>query len=176
MKKTWMFVLLLSLGCNLGLGYRLWQSQNPHILSHSETSGKFGPSRPDSLWRDNMIDRRLQHMTKALHLRPGQVVAMKAIQFSGGEKIRARGRRLKELRDGLRDLLLDQPANPKRLRAAMHRMGREQAELDSMVTETVLDELKILDEDQREAYLDMLPMGRRAFQQHRRGHRGGPVR
>ncbi len=177
MKKSWMLVLLVSLGLNLGLGYRLWQERSrvsePFFRPVSvRGSGRPGFDKPDSLWRKNMAGRRLRHMTAALDLTPDQVFALQKVQQKRVDWIQRQGHQMDELRARMRAILGNPDADPALVRAAVHDMGRKQAELDSLVTETIMAELKVLDPSQRETYLHMLPIERPQF----RGSSRGPSR
>ncbi len=175
MKKGWLIVLLLSVGLNLGLGYRLWRGSGPQ--TDTEVTGPRGGCPPhfihdrrDSLWQRGMMDRRLRRMAMALDLRPDQAAAMRRVQQENGELIRRQEREVAGLRHRLRGLLTDPATDSLVVRDLMHEMGRRQAGLDSLVTETIMREMEILDPPQRQAYLRMLPLGRSRFA----GPGGGP--
>ncbi len=181
MKKTWMLVLLISLGLNLGMGFRLWRDRAPQVpevttLAPAGDADGMRPGPPDSLWVKTMITRRMRHMTAALSLRPDQVEAMQKIQQQRGDWIRNRGRRMDGLRARIRSLLSKPTADPAQVRALIHEMGSKQTQLDSLVTETIMGELAILDPDQREMYLRMLPFERQRFGESGRKSRRGPGR
>jgi Spy/CpxP family protein refolding chaperone len=77
-----------------------------------------------------------------------------------------------EKREILRSLVTSDEIDQDRIRRAIAELGREQAVLDSLVAETVLQEMSILDPDQRRRYLEMLPFEKDG-RVGRRG-RGGP--
>ncbi|NCQ34741.1 periplasmic heavy metal sensor [bacterium] len=174
MKKYGLIILLLlSVGLNLGLGYRLRRGtaevkeQTPVSLEGQHR--EFPRGEPDSLWQRGMMDRRLRHMTEALNLRPQQVRALQDIQRQSGGTVRGRGRDLFEMRRRMRELLMTPQPDPDQVRSVIQAMGRRQAQLDSLVTETIMQEMAVLDPDQREAYLEMLPMGGGRFGGRSRG-------
>jgi Spy/CpxP family protein refolding chaperone len=74
----------------------------------------------------------------------------------------------------LRDLVGSPEIDREGVRAAITELGQQQAVLDSLVAETVLQELEVLSPDQRERYLEMLALegsGRGGLRG--RGSRGG---
>ena len=181
-----MIVLLVSVGLNLGLGYRLWQAIHAAPEDAPVREGTWGQGRGgarhgrggfraadrDSLWRQGMMESRLRRLTMALDLRPEQVEAMRAIQMEQGETVRREGRRLMELRREVGALLEQGEPDRAQVRELMHTMGARRAVLDSLVTETIMRELEILDPAQRETYLRILPLDRGRFP----GPGGGPGR
>ena len=54
-------------------------------------------------------------------------------------------------------LAADVPADS--LRLAIRLVGRRQAVMDSLVTETLLAELQVLDPEQRRIYMKLMPLG-----------------
>lgn len=188
MKKGWMIVLLVSLGLNLGLGYRLWRVVHAMPEPASARQGAWGQGRGgvhhgrggfrsadrDSLWRQGMMERRLRRLAMALDLRPEQVEAMRAIQMDQGETVRREGRRLMEMRRDVARLLEAPEPDRDQVRGLMHAMGARRAVLDSLVTETIMRELEVLDPPQRETYLRILPLERGPFPGGGGGPGGGP--
>ncbi|MFH2051279.1 MAG: periplasmic heavy metal sensor [bacterium] len=182
MNKGWLLVLLVSLGLNLGLGYRIWNAESaggspggpPGGPSPGEVGeGRFTPRSQDR-WRE-MAGRRLQHLTRRLNLDPEQQDALRAIQEEHGRRIQESLAALEEFRVELRGRMLAEDADPAEVRRAIHAMGRRQAVLDSLVTETVLQELDVLRPDQRMEYLELMPFERgpgRSGRFHRNGPRG----
>ncbi|MGD9548771.1 MAG: Spy/CpxP family protein refolding chaperone [Candidatus Krumholzibacteriia bacterium] len=178
MNKGWLLVLLVSLGLNLGLGYRIWNAESPGGSPggpgpREAGEGRFTPRSPDR-WRE-MAGRRLQHLTRRLNLDPVQQDALRAIQEEHGRRIQESLAALEEFRVELRGRMLAEEADPAEVRRAIHAMGRRQAVLDSLVTETVLQELDVLRPDQRLEYLEMMPFERgpgRSGRFHRNGPRG----
>ncbi len=176
MKKIWIVALLVSLGLNLGFGYRLWRQRShtpPDSLARTggRVPGHMRADKPDSVWRKNLFERRLQHMETALGLRPEQAAALREIERSCGNSIRRGGDQVESLRESVRVMLAESSADTTLVRATLHKMGRRQAELDSLVTETIMREMGVLDPSQRNAYLNMLPLGRRHFRMSGRGPR-----
>ncbi len=165
MKKGWMFLLLISLGLNLGLGLRLVRLDQP--------ATEFGPGSPGwsgrgglhgqrpapgdtTAWR-RFMGRRLDHLADQLDLRPDQMANFREAQGSPGRPLRQKRRELGQARLRLRELMTEEVIDRAAVRRAMKAMGRQQAEMDSLVAETVLGELEFLDPDQRLRYLDFLP-------------------
>ncbi len=180
MSKGWLLVLLVSLGVNLGLGYRIWSARldggapsDFPVGPEAEDGGRFMPQGPDR-WRE-MAGRRLQHLTRQLDLDQEQQDALRAIQEEHGRRIQENLAALEEFRLELRGRMLAEGVDPAEVRQAIHAMGRRQAVLDSLVTETVLQELDVLRPDQRADYLELMPFERgpgRSGRFHRSGPRG----
>lgn len=174
MKKYGLIILLLlSVGLNLSLGYRLWRGtavvEEQAPVSVEGHHREFPRTEPDSLWQHGMMDRRLRHMTEALNLRPQQVQALQDIQRQSGGMVRRGGRDLFDMRRRMRELFKAPQPDPEQVRSVIQAMGRRQAQLDSLVTETIMQEMAVLDPGQREAYLEMLPMGGGRFGGRSRG-------
>jgi len=163
MKKGWMILLLVSLGLNLGLGMRLVRLGHPLALPEvTDGGGPGGPrwERPapgDSTGWRQFMGRRLEHLAARLDLRPDQIVTFQAAQRTTGRDMRQKRHELFEIRARLRNLTSAEAIDRQAVRTAMAEMARRQAEMDSLAAETLLDELEVLDPEQRDRYLDFLP-------------------
>jgi Spy/CpxP family protein refolding chaperone len=181
MKTGWWILLLISLGLNLGLGLRLVRPGPPAAVPDDATAlptvwqGPRG-SRPapgdSTAWR-KLMGRRLEHLTTRLELRPEQARIFQAAQATTERLRRQKRREVSAARARLRDLTTTAVIDRGAVRRAMAEMARREAEMDSLVAETLLDELEVLDPAQRARYLDFLPDGAGRHQgRGRRGHSG----
>ncbi|MCB1184572.1 periplasmic heavy metal sensor [bacterium] len=164
MRKIWILILLVSLGLNVGLGVRVLRGGGP-------LREEFGPGRrgdgpgweqgagaDSTAWR-RIMDRRLGHLARRLDLSPAQVEAFREAQADLDGRLRRARRNLFAARLRVRELMITGPVDRPALRDAMAEVGRRQAEMDSLATETLLRELEALEPGQREAYLDFIPRG-----------------
>lgn len=181
MKRGWLLVLLVSLGLNLGLGYRLWQSGRqeppaPHPLAHhGPQPGPGEPDGPDAERWGDFARLRLQRMAERLDLRPDQVDRLAEAQEARGGLLHERRMKVEEARRSLHAMMQADPVDEAAVRAVIADLGRRQAAMDSLAAEAMLQELKILDPGQRERYLRLLPLqgGRSPGGIGRRGAREG---
>ncbi len=166
MKKGWLLLLLISLGLNLGLGMRLVRSGpgNPPPIGNARWGGPDGkprwerPAPGDSTaWR-RVMGRRMDHLARQLDLSPEQLDHFREAQGVTFRRLQAPRRALLRARTQLRDLMAAEKVDRVAVRRAMAELGRRQAVVDSLVAETVVGELQVLDPDQRLRYLDFLPI------------------
>ena len=164
MKKIWVLVLLISLGLNLGLGLRMFtdRGRSADRTGHyrGERTHRFQGhwAHGDSVAHRQMFNRRMDRMADTLGLDPDQREIFRRVHAETGRLlIRKRGV-IAEKRDLLQDLVTSEVVDQDRIRAAIAELGQEQAVLDSLVAETVLQEMSGLDPDQRGSYLDMLSL------------------
>lgn len=181
MKRYVWLLLLISLGLNVGLGWRL-VSQSRQAETE-QRDGRFGDrsGRPGGMGRDGggfggegrdgferpapgdsvawgrIMDHRIERMARRLDLEPEQVESFRrAIQENRG-KFRSRRARIRRLEERLTDLTLATPVNPDSIRTALHELGQFRSSLDSLVTEAMLAELDSLTPEQRKEYLRLMP-------------------
>jgi Spy/CpxP family protein refolding chaperone len=174
MNKGWILVLLISLGLNLGLGIRL-------LGDRGEPGGRGGFRQNKELWRGEgrrahqdsvtnhkMFHRRLDHVTGELDLSPEQREAFGKVLQETGRLLMQKRALIAEKRDLLHTLVTDDNIDKDGVRAAIAELGQEQAVLDSLVAETVLQEMEVLEPGQRGRYLELL-----SFDKGGAGHRHG---
>ncbi len=175
MKKILILVLLVSLGLNVGLGVRLWKGHSvfPHsgrsldrhgsakITEGSSRGGRHGSGggRDGKFWR-SVMDRRLAHVVDELKLTEEQAVAFKKAHQDASVEFLAQRVKVQEARRQLMEGASAPGFGVEALRHLIADVGRQQVKLDSMVTETMLQEMEILDEDQRRQYMRILPINR----------------
>jgi Spy/CpxP family protein refolding chaperone len=187
-KRGLILLLLLSLGLNIGLGLRLAQlsrpvsAAGPPVAPGAPRPG-YGPGHgpgqhrvPDDPERLRRLSRhRLERLGRELDLTPEQVESLGGVHETMGRRIHGARRAVEEERRRMRSALTAGEIDRAGLTAGRRAVGRLQAELDSLVVETMLQELAILHPEQRERYLEMLPW--EPLGQGRRGAgRGGAPR
>ncbi len=162
MKRGWVLVLLISLGLNLGLGMRLLGDRGePDGRSYSRLDGEsrrtYGRwSDQDTTARRKMFSRRMDRIAERLDLSAEQEEAFRQVHTETGRMLMQKRVLIGEKRDLLHSLVTSDEVDQDRIRSAIGELGKEQAVLDSLVAETVLQEMAVLDPDQRARYLEML--------------------
>lgn len=179
MKKVWMLVLLISLGLNLGFGLRMWKDRGEGGERRQRTHGERPHSFQgrwadrDSVSRRHMFDRRMERMADTLGLDPDQREVFRRVHAETGRLLMRKRMVITQKRDLLQDLVTSEVVDQERIRAAIAELGQEQAVLDSLVAETVLQEMAVLTPDQRAGYLEMLSFEKPGYGRARgRGGRG----
>ena len=183
MKRIGWLILLISLGLNLGLGWRLMSQLRSQPADWSEgRSWRQGPGRgfggpgggipkqqrrnffrpapgDSGAWREVMATR-LERITQRLDLNQRQVESFRATHLQAASRFRGQRILVEAAEDRLFALASGNPVEPDSIRAAVRDLGRRKARLDSLVTETMLKELDSLNPGQRELYLRILPWSR----------------
>jgi len=175
MKKILVLVLLISLGVNIGLGVRFWKrtcgvDHAGQELRHSHGTGFPGRSGPggrgtprgghdDAFWQE-VMERRLAHVTERLGLDNEQSEAFKKTHREASAGFLAQRVKVQAARHRLMDAASAADFGVDTLRHLIADVGRQQAKLDSMVTETMLQEMEILNGEQRRQYMRILPVNR----------------
>ena len=190
MKRFGWLILLVSLGLNLGLGWRL---MNQLKSQSDEWSGPGGAGSEARSWRQgdargegrqggrlsgksrreffrpapgdsgawkDVMERRLERITNRLELDPQQVESFRATHLEAASRFRRQRQLVETAENRLFDLASLSPVEPDSIRAAVGDLGRRRALLDSLVTEAMLKELESLNPGQRELYLQILPWSR----------------
>lgn len=181
MKKGWLLVLLISLGLNLGLGFRLLGDRGgpggrDGFRRTKEIRGERGRwAAHDSVARKKMFTRRLDHMADDLGLGPEQREAFGKVHLGTGRLLMRKRVLIGEKWDLLHSLVTEERIDKESIRAAIADLGQEQAVLDSLVAETMLQEMEVLEPDQRARYLELLSFQKGGDGRGRgRGGRGTP--
>jgi hypothetical protein len=175
-KKIWVLILLISLGLNLGLGMRLIRIQGqvpcgPDSIALGEVPGPDGvPAKNDTIsWR-KLAGKRLDRLAAHLNLTPQQKEIFAQTRAEVGSRMMVRRSEMQEARNELLELVILESTPPETLRRSFLDLAARQAEIDSVISEVLLQELEILDPDQRVQYLKMLPMNQRGHAgMHNRG-------
>ena len=181
MKRAWMLILLVSLGLNLGLAIQVFTSSDDGGGRRGERhrgerrmEGRNWPAPGDSTrWR-KIGQQRLERFRRSLDLTDDQATAFRANQERAMALLGGKRREIEMVKSRIRTIMAEETVDRGAVRAAHSELGSKQAEFDSLVTEFVLDDLEILDPDQRETYLRMHPYGPGERPgRHSRGERGG---
>ncbi len=162
MKKGWVLVLLISLGLNLGLGLRLLGDRpgkdGPPFSGRDgefrRTGGRWADQ--DTSVRRKMFAQRMNHMAERLDLSPEQQVVFQEVHRETGRMLMQKRILIGKKRELLHTLVTSDRIDKDGIRVAIAGLGREQAVLDSLVAETVLQEMDVLEPGQRVRYLEML--------------------
>jgi Spy/CpxP family protein refolding chaperone len=181
MKKVWILVLLISLGLNLGLGCRLYkQARQDRQTGAERLSGRGGredrPRRPGggrrqdgrlahpaprdtSAWRQ-IMENRLAMVARRLELSPTQQESFRSVHRRAFAVLRDQRQLIETARQDLHEKIAAETVDPGEIRQLIQILGRRQAEMDSLITETMLQELASLTPEQRVRYLEILPWER----------------
>jgi len=187
MKKLLVLVLLISVGLNVGLGVRFWKGtcrlpaavmDRPGFSEHPTGSprggrGGSGGGRDGKFWH-NVMERRLAMVTEQLGLDEEQAEAFKRTHQEAAVQFLAQRVKVQEARQQLMEAASGTDFGVDALRHLIADVGRQQVKLDSMVTETMLQEMEILNDDQRRQYMRILPINR--FGSRSGGHGPGSER
>ncbi len=169
MKNLVLFLLLMSVGLNLGLGFKLARrdagpvgdipATAPDEFQRGPGNRSADGTRDGSFWR-NMMERRLEHLTVRLDLTPEQATAFQDRHAAVAELVFAQRLQVHTARGRLQALIAGGAVNSDSVRVAINNISREQSRMDSLVTEAMLAEMEILDDAQRALYLENLPPNR----------------
>ena len=162
MKRIWLAVLMISVGLNLGLSWRLYQlghaaAPAPQIALPPDGSPPGpGDEGPDP---ERMAHQRLERMAQDLGLSPQQKAAFAAIHHGTAEEFFQRRRAIMQQRRELRDLYVTGQIDHQDVMARQRQLSTMQAALDSIVVETMIQEVRLLTPEQRERYQQIMPWG-----------------
>ena len=171
MKRSLLLILLLSVGLNLGLAWRLNEARKSIAPPPDVPSGEWGAG-PDvgreapgprtafedsTRWKE-MAKKRLERVARQLDLSPQQIDALEQLQHEAGLRLRDQRQRVETAKLQLHELVSSGQADSESLGRAVRFMANERAAMDSLVTEMLLDELQLMDDGQRQRYLEMLPL------------------
>jgi len=116
----------------------------------------------------------MDRFREKLDLTPEQAATFQANQERAVLLLAGKRREIKGIRMRIRDFMTEETIDREAIRTAHSELGLKQAEFDSLVTETVLRDLEILDPDQRERYLRVHPYGSAGHSGSKFGHGKGP--
>lgn len=157
MKRPLLFLLLASLGLNVGLGIRALRDDAPVPEARGLREGRRhpgpehgGPGRPGRRFPGA---ERFQ----GLELSADQEARLQALRDDHFAVMRRHRTDLDAFRDEMRALFGADVVDRARVAEVRRRHGRLQAELDSLVTEQLLRELEVLTPGQRRLYLERMP-------------------
>ncbi len=160
MKRLLVLVLLISLGLNVGLAWRLRQAGPPERSAWRDHGSRTVPAPGDTqAWRERM-DRRFTHLSERLGLDPEQQAAFRSHRARVEADVRDRLTTLEQARVELRNEAERQPPDPAAVSAALAAVSRAEAAMDSLVAVNLKAELELLRPDQQSRLLSMLPFER----------------
>jgi Spy/CpxP family protein refolding chaperone len=166
MRRLLPLVLLVSLGLNAGLAWRLLRDDPAPARTRWEQEGRFRPAPGDTqAWRERM-DHRLHRLAERLDLDPQQLEAFRGHRARVEGDLRAQAQLVEAARAALRQEARREPPQPAAVSAALAAVGRAEAALDSLVAANLRTELELLRPDQQARLLRLLPF-------ERLGSRGG---
>ena len=166
MKRSWLLILLVSVGLNLGFAWQLWQKEpresglhDGHRVHRRLQHEDHWPAKGDTAaWRE-MGRRRMDRVATRLGLAPEQAEIFRKFHEETVHHLGDKRALVTQSRDELRTLLAAAVVDSAAVRRTLHELGRRQAVLDSLVTESFMKEMSVLDPEQREHYLRMMPFG-----------------
>jgi hypothetical protein len=164
--KRWLWPLLLvSLGLNIGLGFRLATApeggtrvpdrSGRHVRHPDGLSGAMADS---AAWSER-VERRLARLLDRLDLDEDARREFASAHRRNAARVWSLGRELHLARLELRAVARE-PGDPRRVRAAVRRLTTAQTAFDSVIAETLLSELDALPADRQARYLELLPWQR----------------
>jgi Spy/CpxP family protein refolding chaperone len=186
MSRLGWFVLLVSLGINLGLGFRLFldpsresgarkerpareKQWKPGRESGGERSWAMHRGRGRWLGQDGrpalsdtsrmrlMMEFRMEALSQRLELTDEQRASFEELHLNWGRSIIAQRVKVEEARERMFELMISSAPPTDDIRRLVRDTGRQVALLDSLITETVLKEMDYLTPEQRTRYLKFLP-------------------
>lgn len=178
MKRFLWLILLLSLGLNLGLGWRLLSQsdrtgfpERPHFDPDGPHRDRDPDGRPDAprfrdgtrpapgdttAWR-RIMEERLARLAERLELDDEQYAAFRTAQEAGFRDFEKLRQRVQDAQRRLFTLAAAEDLDPQAIRDAVAQVRLFRTSLDSLVTETMLKEMGALDPEQRRRYMDIIP-------------------
>jgi Spy/CpxP family protein refolding chaperone len=173
MKRGWFVLLALSLGLNAGLLYTSLAPRPdgvpaPPVVEHPgpapEAPGDGQPGPPPA---EQLVHGRHTRMCRFLGLDEQQREAMKAILQASLPRIVNLRAAVAEARQRILVAYHQPEVDVQQVRELVGALNATQAELDSLVAETMLQEVALLSPEQRQAYWRALPL---ALPDEHRGH------
>jgi hypothetical protein len=167
--KRWLILLLLvSLGLNAGLFYRLSSGSRSSEPGPGGARGSrsarggadLGAVMGDSASWNRQVDHRLRDLVRRLDLQPPAAENFAHVHRAHARQIWRAGGELRDRRLALRDAMLAPDRDPPRIRLAVVRLTEAQARFDSLVAEAMLAELAALPRERQDQYLELVPWQR----------------
>ncbi len=185
MKKGWFILLTLSLGLNAGLlivhfAGPMTHRFTPHSFSHNaghRAGGRQGGGHAG--WQDRIhpvlnrvMEHRMGRMADRMGLERSQRDELSMVLQSMIPLILEAKENVAIARESIREEYLTDNVDPLAVRTAVANLSLEQARLDSLVAEAMLQESVLLTREQRERYMRSMPWERHT----RQGGGGGSPR
>ena len=167
MKRGWFLLLALSVGLNVGLLYSALFGARGAAQAVPEPAPAFiegGPAPPPDAPPCESCDapcgERLLRLTRHLELGEEQHAHLAQVLDKTMPQIIAARASVQEARRAVQaEYNTDRP-DPARVHTAVRAMNAAQARLDSLVAETMLQEIGVLTPEQMHRYLERLPWAR----------------
>lgn len=160
MSRLLRLFLLVSLGLNVGLGWTLLRERHrdePRRPSEAR-AWRSRPAPGDSAaWR-RVMDHRIERLADRLDLEPAQVELLQQLQAANGPLVHRERERAEAAREEVRAIVNAGDFEPGRARDALRRARVAQAGLDSLVQEFLMQELALMNPQQRARYVEILPL------------------
>ncbi len=158
MKRSLMLLLVISLGLNLGLASAVFLRTDGDERRPRRDGRPGGLSPDDSVGWQGQMERRWQDIDRRLDLEPEQRQRFRRLRLDALPLVRERMLDVRRARARLHDACRAEDLRPDSLRHLVAGMTGAQGRLDSLITETLLGELELLDPEQRRHYLRMMPL------------------
>lgn len=160
MRRGWLLLFLLSIGLNLGLGYAVLERRGQPVKESREFSDRRsrrqGPGRSRGAEDARFMERRLNRLVRYLELDAAQEREFRQAHDSMRPLIDSSRRSVQQARAQLWAAYREPAAQPDSVRRRVRALASAQGRLDSVINETLLRELTVLDPEQRQRYLTSL--------------------
>ncbi len=168
MRRGWVLLLLLSVGLNVGLGYGIVSRDQA-----GDEEAAMGPARvggtglsPRTDWPEDpdllrqQARRGSNRLARRLQLDPTQETAFRHIRLAAWPEINTHRRAIHQARQRLHAACLSHDIEADSVRWHVRHLVATQGRLDSLIAETLLQELTLLTPSQRQRYLETMPWDR----------------
>jgi len=160
MRRGWLLLFLLSIGLNIGLGYAILERRGQPDTESREFSDRRGrrqgPGRNREVQDARFMERRLNRLVRYLQLDAAQEKEFRQAHDAMRPLIGTSRRSVQQARAQLWAAYREPAAHPDSVRRRVQALASAQGRLDSVITETLLRELAVLDPEQRQKYLASL--------------------
>jgi Spy/CpxP family protein refolding chaperone len=172
MRRGWFLLLALSLGLNAGLAYTVIAQRHvlrsagpmPPMMGPGGAPGPEGPDHPGEMMHppadmQAMARQRLERVSRWLDLDDRQSRGLGAVLEDAMPRIMSQRDSVRAARRRAAAEYLEPVIDPERVRIAVRRLNTAQAQLDSLVSETMSREAALLTPEQRARYFAAMPWG-----------------
>lgn len=159
MNRGWFLLLAASIGLNAGLFYvHLTRPETPTMPQERRIRMRLDDDAPPPM--DEMMARHRERMANRLGLDEAQRERLVSIHERLAPEIARRRQTMFTLRQEIADAFADGAVDAEKVRDLTRQISVQQAELDSVVAETLISEAGLLSPEQRQMFLDVLPFVR----------------
>lgn len=183
MKRILILLLVLSVGANVSLAVRMF-GQRSGAPAREWRGRDSWPAHGDTQAWHERIERRAEHMGHRLNLGPEQQEVFRRTHEKAGRDLLQQRGRVDERRQAVQKVIARDPVDREAVLAAIGELSHEQAVMDSLVAEKLLEGMEMLDSGQRMELLKMLrwkytddagpPRDGRGHGRHEHGKAGQP--